>query len=38
MRGQKLPLHYKISKAAIRPMVFAVGWLVKKKILSKVRA
>ena len=35
MRGQKLPLWYKVSKSTMRPLFFAVGWLVKKKILSK---
>ena len=35
MRGQKLPLWYKVSRYTVRPVFFAVGWLVKKKILSK---
>ena len=35
MRGQKLPSWYKILKYTIRPLYFVVGWLVKKKILSK---
>jgi len=35
MRGEKLPLYYKSMKYTVRPLFFAVGWLVKKKILSK---
>ena len=35
LRGKKLPLYYKPLKYTIRPLFFAVGWLVKKKILSK---
>ena len=35
MRGQKLPLYFYCMKYTIRPLFFAVGWLVKKKILSK---
>ena len=32
---EKLPLYYKSMKYTVRPLFFAVGWLVKKKILSK---
>jgi hypothetical protein len=35
MRGQKTDIEYRVFKYAIRPIFFAVGWLVKKKILSK---
>ena len=35
MRGLKTPLWYKLTKVTTRPMFFVVGWLVKKKILSK---
>jgi len=37
LRGQKLPLYYRSMKYTVRPLFFAVGWLVKKKILSKVK-
>ena len=37
LRGQKLPLYYRLMKYTVRPLFFAVGWLVKKKILSKVK-
>ena len=35
MRGQKTGIEYKLFKYAVRPLFFVVGWLVKKKILSK---
>jgi len=35
MRGEKLPLYYKLGKHIVRPLLFTVGWLVKKKILTK---
>ena len=35
MRGQKLPLYYKISKSVGRPIFFVVGWLIKKNFISK---
>ena len=35
LRGQKLPLYYRSMKYTVRPLLFAVGWLVKKNLLSK---
>ena len=35
LRGQKLPLYYKITKSVGRPIVFTVGWLINKNIISK---
>ena len=35
MRRQKTNLYYNISKPIGRSIFFAIGWLIKKKILSK---
>ena len=35
MRGEKLPPYWKPMIYTVRPLFFAIGWLVKKKILSK---
>ena len=37
LRGQKLPLYYRSMKYTVRPLLFAVGWLVKKNLLSKTQ-
>ena len=37
LRGQKLPLYYRSMKYTVRPLLFAVGWLVKKNLLSRTQ-
>ena len=34
LRGKKLPITYRVAKHITRPIIFSIGWLVRKKILS----